>query len=483
MAGSFTHPVTAQIPPDRRKYYSMVKRLLGIKIGLRSSLLSAAAGLSLCAQPPAQAQDSVPLAPNPSTAPQAPEHQSRKAKDRPLPGRLPDKPSLLPTYSIPVGSLGFSAPGPLYLGARNSLASLDFLDENRLLFTFRVPGLMHREAEESGESDERQIRAVVLTLPEGKVEAEALWTVHDRVRYLWTLKDGHFLLRDRDGLAQGDATLVLKPLLQFPGPLLWLELDPTGQYLVTNSREPAAVVAKPGEVDSPPTASASMLVDRQKPDGETDLVVRILQRESGKVMLVSRTRATVHLPINADGYLESLRGNGQLWLLNLNYFSGGSKIVGRVDSTCSPAFDFVSQQEVLVTACAAGGGRKLVAMATDGRRLWEDSTSPLAVWPLLVRSPDGSRLAQETLAVDHPVNAYSPIDWQDVKGQLVRVFDAADGKVALEAPANPALDAGGNVAISPSGRRVAVLNAGAIQVFDLPPPALAGDRTGTQTRH
>jgi len=37
------------------------------------------------------------------------------------------------------------------------------------------------------------------------------------------------------------------------------------------------------------------------------------------------------------------------------------------------------------------------------------------------------------------------------------------------------LDAGGNVALSPSGRRVAVLNQGAIEVFDLPPAAaLAG---------
>ena len=33
---------------------------------------------------------------------------------------------------------------------------------------------------------------------------------------------------------------------------------------------------------------------------------------------------------------------------------------------------------------------------------------------------------------------------------------------------SPILDAGGNVAISPSGRRVAVLNGGAIQVFELP---------------
>ena len=68
-----------------------------------------------------------------------------------------------------------------------------------------------------------------------------------------------------------------------------------------------------------------------------------------------------------------------------------------------------------------------------------------------------------------------------MKGQLVRVFNAADGKVALEAPASPALDSGGNVAISPAGRRVAILNAGAIQVFDLPaaPPLPdAGNQTG-----
>jgi hypothetical protein len=62
----------------------------------------------------------------------------------------------------------------------------------------------------------------------------------------------------------------------------------------------------------------------------------------------------------------------------------------------------------------------------------------------------------------------------------VRVFDAASGNVALEAPASPPLDGGGNVAISPSGRRVAVLNAGAIQVFDLPAPPPLGGVAGGQ---
>jgi hypothetical protein len=176
------------------------------------------------------------------------------------------------------------------------------------------------------------------------------------------------------------------------------------------------------------------------------------------------------LPINADGYVESLRGNGEQWQLNLNYFSGGSTILGRVNSSCAPTFDFISQQELLVTACDETGGHRLDALGLDGHRLWQDVSSAQAIWPLLVMAPDGSRLVRETLAVNHAVNAFSPLDSEDIKGQLVRVLDAVSGKVALEAPATPPLDAGGHVAISPSGRRVAVINAGSIEVFDLPAP-------------
>jgi hypothetical protein len=417
------------------------------------------AGLPLCAFTAARAQAGAAFLAD----------SSRDVKDRLLSDRLPDKPSLPPAFTIPVGPLGFSAPNSDYLQLRWTFVSLDFLDENRLLFTFRVPGLLHRRAGDSDEGDEHQVRAVVLTLPAGTVEAEALWTLYDRARYLWMLKDGHFLLRDRDILEQGDAALGLKPLLQFQGPLLWLGMDPSQKFLVTNSREPASSAEKPGAVGSPATAQASV-VDGPQPAGQPDLVLRVLHRESGQVMLVSRVRSMVHLPINSDGYLESLPGNGDKWVLNMNYFRGGSKILGHFDSNCSPVSDFVSEREVLVTDCIGSGGSGLVAVSTDGRRLWESRTSGESVWPLVVRSPDGLRLVRETLASTHAISASAPLDSDDVKGQLVRVFDAATGKVALETQATPALDAGGNVAVSPSGRRVAVLNAGAIQVFELSPP-------------
>jgi len=429
----------------------MTKRLFAAGWGFRAGLGMAAMGAALCAVAAAQGQ--IPDAPSPTLIPQ--EHA--------LPEQLADKPSQPPAFQIPVVPLGFSSQGAINLGLRNSVVSLDFLDENRLLFTFRVPGLVHRD---SGEYEERQIRAVVLKLPTGTVEAEALWTVHDRARYLWILNGGSFLLRDRNNLEMGDATLELKPFLRFPGPLLWLEMDPTQQFLVTNSREPVATSSKTSEAGGQATQNEY----GQKPEVESDLEVRVLRRDTGQVMLVSRAFSTVHLPINSDGYLESLRSMGEEWLLNLKYFSGGSRIMGRVESSCAPLFDFLSQREVLVTTCTPQGAGKLVAMTTEGRRLWDAETSDATVWPLVVRSPDGSRLAREALAVSHPVRAGSTIDQGDIKGQLVEVLDAADGKVVLTTATSPILDAGGNVGLSPSGRRVAVLKGGAIQVFELPAP-------------
>ncbi len=456
--------VTDQNGPYRRKYFWMFKRLHQARS--RSWFSVAFAAIALCAAAGVQAQFGAPM------QPEKPSHSKHAKGVQP---HLAPTASQPPSVTIPAGPLGFTAPGPLYLGLRNSLASLDFLDENTLLFTFRVPGLIRRDPAIANEDTERQIRALVLALPAGSVLAEALWTVHDRSRYLWMLRDGRFLLRDRDLLQTGDAALVLKPLFRFPGPLTWLELDPSLQYLVTNSFEPEAAkspsAAPPsGAVASPSTAAASISVDNQPPESPKDTIVRILRRDSGKVMLVSRSRSAVHLPINADGYLEALRANGEQWALNLNYFAGGSSILGYVDSGCAPALDFVAPRELLATACDRFGAAKIVAIATDGRKLWEHPSAPTAVWPLLVRSPDGSRLARESLTVDHPVNAFSPLESGDIKGQLVQILDAATGNVVLTAAASPVLDAGGNVAISPSGRRAAVIVSGAIQVFDLPPP-------------
>ncbi len=202
----------------------------------------------------------------------------------------PVRATVQPNLTIPAGPLGFAAPGEFYLGSRNVLVSLDFLDEDRLLFTFRVPGLLHRSEGSEDWEGQRQIRAMVLRLPSGAVEAETVWTVHDRARYLYMLDHGQFLVRDRNELMLGDASLELKPFLRFPGSVEWVEFDPTRHYLVTNSIETPEHKPAPGEVPSPETAQASVTTDAPASRDEKQMVLRILRLKNGQVMLVSHVR-------------------------------------------------------------------------------------------------------------------------------------------------------------------------------------------------
>jgi hypothetical protein len=391
------------------------------------------------------------------------------------PGRLAIKSSQPPVYSIAVAQLGFSAPGALYLGQRSSFISLDFLDEDRLLFTFRVPGLIRREA---GERGERRIRAVVLGLPSGRLEAEALWTVHDSARYLWALNDGRFLLRDRENLQMGDAALELKAYLHFPGALLWMAMDPAQQYLVTDSREPEAdgttgAALSDANRDKPEEFSRESGPDSDSaktPEARGDLVVRILRRDTGQVLLVSRSRSAVHLPVSSEGYLESEHGRGDGWQIDLNYFTGGRRVLGQVESSCLPVFEFLSPEELLASTCTAKGSDALVAIGADGRELWRSPSPDATIWPLIARARNGLRLAREALAITHPLTGDALLYQNEIQGQRVEVMDAANGRVALTTSASPVMDAGGNVAISPTGRRVAVLADGVIQIFELPAP-------------
>lgn len=395
---------------------------------------------------------------------------ARKKDAAPQPPPL--RATLKPSATIVTEPLGFAAPGEFYLGARQSLVSLDFLDENHLLFTFRVPGLIRRDAAAAASGDdERRIRALVLSVPDGNVEAETVWTVHDRRRYVYMLDNGQFLFRDRDSLSLGDASLQLKPFLHFPGPVLWMEIDPSRQYLVTTSYEPPDTKTAQGDVGSPVTAQAQVTSDETPQGQSNDMVLRILRRDTGQVMLVSRVSTPIHLPIDSDGYLEILRGLGMEWNLNLSHFTGGSRLVGRVDSQCSPVLNFLSAQEFVADTCGPTGEPRLVALSINGRHLWETPPGIPSVWPLLAVSSNGLRLAWESLMVDQSVNAAAPLGTDDIKGQDVQVMDAATGRLVLRAAASPVFDAGGNVAISPSGRKAAIIMNGNIQLFDLPAPA------------
>lgn len=190
-------------------------------------------------------------------------------------------------------------------------------------------------------------------------------------------------------------------------------------------------------------------------------------------MLFSHTSGPVHLAVDGEGYYEALRGKGMNWSVLHDGFRGASQSLGMIESTCSPPLESIAPGFVLASSCLATGGRKLTLLSQSKRSLWETSLPANKAWPTLARAPKAMRIARATLEMARAIGPNNPLDFDDVRGQSVQVYDLANGKLELTAQASPVLDAGGNFALSPSGERFAVLNAGAIQVFMLPPaPAL-----------
>ncbi len=445
--------------------------------------------LVLAAQAPAQDFAQQPLPPIP--APTKKKHADRNAKNQP---------SAPPTLEIPVTPLGYAPPAPFYIGNRYTQASLNFLDEDTLLFTFRVPGLIAREHPTGDQSRQsvRNIRALVLSISTGQVLAEALWTLHDNGPYLWALNNHHFLLRDQNSVQLGDANLHLEGFLRFPGSVHFLELDPAQRFLVVDSIEAPAGIAPP-KASPEPTQDPALASADGKSATDNQYLLRIFQLDTRKMLFLSRINGIARLPIDGEGYYEPLRGKGNNWVISYQTFRGPASNLATVESSCTPSIEVLAHNLVLTSACVNGGGRHLFAiprgldpelpkdLASQSaaitsttkdhpkdsekakRYQWETSIPATEVWPLLATAANGSRLVRATLEVAHPIGPTNPLQLEDLRGQSLHVYDTATGKIALSLTVTPPLDGGGNFALSPAGNRFAALNNGSIQVFDLPP--------------
>jgi hypothetical protein len=319
---------------------------------------------------------------------------------------------------------------------------------------------------------------MVVEVSSGKIGAQAEWMIPDRGRYLWMLTNGHFLLRTSDGLDEGDGELKTRSYLHVPGKLMWIQMDPKQEYIITNSVVPANGTDASGPAHNSKGKSDTAAASKERED-QSLLIARTMRRATGEVVRETRvpwTSQKSDWPMNSEGYLERVHEKGANWTLKLTGYQGGEgRVVGRFESTCLPKYSFVSNDEVLVSRCDPVRGLVLEEFSSSGSPMWQRQAAANAMWPQVIPSSDGKRFAQESLVLKHAVEKYKRmIGAGDLLGQSVKVFNAANGSMLLEAPLTPVFDGGGNVALSPSGRRVAILNAGAIQVFELPPASKNG---------
>jgi len=388
---------------------------------------------------------------------QAQQHAGRKAQADAPPA---------PAERIEVAPLGYVAPGAFYLTYRLSSTTLHYIDDDRLLFTFRVGGLLRRLPSDEPDDDDQQIRAMVLDAHTGRIIRETEWRMHDRAQYLWPFPDGRFVVRVRDTLYLTDGSLALTPYLAFDTQLRDIQVSPDRRMLLVERD------------DASRPASAPALGDMPLPNGRVK--VEIVAAGTRNAVIVSQADAAVKVPVIDGGVLDVMEG-GQMGTYAVRDvpFQGQPKVIAEVKSNCQPSVEPVSASVALVVGCyLEGDDRPVDAISLDGRDLWRDRWQNKYIWGWFTFAQNGSRFAYESVQVTHPVSAFDALDDTDIAAQLVGVYDTESGKLVLVRDTSPVLTAGQNAALSPDGMHFAVLRNGAIELYDLPPVSPAPARPG-----
>jgi hypothetical protein len=383
-------------------------------------------------------------------------------------------PPLQPATRIEVAPLGYLPPGSFYLTYRLSSAALGFFDNDHLLFTFRVGGLLKRLPSDQVDDDDQEIRAVVLDLRTGKVVKQTDWREHDRSAYLWPYQDGQFLVRVRDSLFLTDESLELRPFLTLPAGLRDVQISPDRKLTVL-------------ETDEPEKARANSDDTSALGNGHP-VKVMILRSGTDVAFAESHAHGVIHVPVFGSGLLDTLEGAAPgTWAVRFVPFHGAPRILAEIKTACRPTADAISASVALIVGCYLDGSdHSITAISDEGTWLWQTRWENKYVWGWFTSAESGSRFIYESLQVNRPISTFDALYPEDIQAQLAGVYDTESGNLVMVRDASPVLTAGQNVALSPDGMRFAILRDGAIEIYDLPPvgtsPQSAGEKRAAKAQ-
>ena len=374
-----------------------------------------------------------------------------------------------PVARIAVGPLGFLAPSPAYLNLRLAWASLNFIDPGHLLFTFHLNGLLQRMSDDdSSDGEDQMIRADVVDIATGKVVRQAEWRMRDRGRYLWPLRDGKFLVRERNELYLTDSSLELRPYLKFDTELQGVEVSPGRTMLMLEVEK--FLESQGGGDDAP-----SLLLPAEHHERQRRTEMMLLRPGERTVLAKAELRLPIAVPLMEGGIAETRQGRGdKQWLIQGDTTGKTVQKIGEVKSDCAPQVQVLSRTVVLAQSCSFNSGSAVVvsALSLQGGVLWQDRWDSRYIWPSFDYAMDGSRFAYESMQANRDIGKMDSFGEQDIAAQPVGVFDTEAGKLVLVRNADPILSEGQNFALSADGRKFAILRNGAIEVYDLPAVAV-----------
>jgi hypothetical protein len=387
-----------------------------------------------------------------------------------------------PPLRIPLDTLGFQPLSSQFLLAGSSMLTLHYVDEQHLLLTFSARHLLKRLPDEPEDDMDRNIDAVLIELPTGKVLARTTWRVHDHGQYLWSLGHGQFLLRVRDTLTTFAPLANLSsenPFVQHP-------------FLNVESRRIAAILVSP-DADlltietvrrTPPTPKPKTPLfgptpaptpEPVHPGGVQINFYRLHPSPDGSIIRpavagFARSNNTGTLATTTAGYLVVVDQGHQHYAFDFHSYSGRVDELAPFDSACVPFPLFVSHSEFIAFGCRTGQTLGAVGgFNMRGQEMWEQGLFGDYIAPSLSYATSSGRFAFSRILLRSSAMPDEPVSSDQVGAQSIVVYQTDSGKQILHAECSPVERAGQNFTLSPDGLALALVHADAIEIYRLPP--------------
>jgi len=386
----------------------------------------------------------------------------------------------VPVARISLQKLGFPGASTNFVAAGASVLTVNFLDDEHLLVSYGMRGLVTRLAGDPATDEDREVAAQIIEIPSGKIVARTQWHLHDHGRYLWPIGHGRFMLRMGGSLSMlaPVANLHTDPFrrVEFPSRGLVLNsisASPDGGVLSVESQVPqqAAGVATWADVQAPQNGIVLDLY-RMSGEGTAESPLSITSPHSVK------SPHSMAFPIDEDGFLwtENTTRDPSNWTVSFHAFAPAGKknpvVVGDLHSSCVPRILIASRSEYVALTCVGVDAHmKLMTYGFDGHENWEepiDLDSSIA----FAFAPGTGRFAMSriTTSISSAVNA-NGMPVEPTFRQEVRVYQTETGDMVLKATTTPALKTAENFDLSQDGKLAALVQNGDIAIYQLPAPS------------
>lgn len=395
----------------------------------------------------------------------------------------------VPSARISLEKLGFPGVSAGFVSAGASVLTVNFLDDEHLMVTFGLRGLVKRIEGDPDTDEDREVAAEIVDVPSGKIVARTNWHLHDHGRYLWPIGHGRFMLR------VGSSLSAFSPLANLhKDPFRRVAFPIRGSYVAGVMTSPDGGVLTiesviPIKKDGPATwadangVKSTTVLDLYRLTGEgTDASPMAISSPHSV-----RSAQPIAFPIDEDGFLWGTNESRDPseWTMSFHAFAPAGKknpvVVGKLHSSCVPRILIASRSEyVSITCQGADAHMKLATFGFDGHENWEepmdlDSSMAFAFAPSSGRFAM-SRIVASTAALATDLNGLPP---DPVFTQEVRVYQTESGDLLLKATTTPAFKTAENFDLSADGRVAALVRNGEIAIYQLPAPS-DRDRKATE---